>query len=50
MLMYESDARTGLFLPFHTLLTEGEVEHICRLIRCFYGGAATGTELPLGPP
>ena len=57
--MYESDAsnpvtsyvsRTGLFLPSHTLITEGEIEHICRLIRCFYGGAATGTELPLGPP
>jgi perosamine synthetase len=27
----------GLFLPSHTLLTDGEVRHICKLIGCFFG-------------
>ena len=29
----------GLFLPSHTLVTEQDVRHICRLIGCFFGTA-----------
>ena len=30
-------SQNGLFLPSHTLVTKGEVMHICKLITCFFG-------------
>lgn len=30
-------SQNGLFLPSHTLLTQVEVHHICKLIACFFG-------------
>jgi perosamine synthetase len=33
-------SQKGLFLPTHTLLTQVEVRHICKLIACFFGQGA----------
>jgi len=33
-------SQNGLFLPTHTLLTQVEVRHICKLITCFFGDNA----------